>query len=131
MVVYTVAVGNGISTGGQQTLQSIANATGGRYLSVASNFGLVRLFVQLSADASGAGVLGNNAPFALSPAAVTESSATIEVGASEAIFAVALEEQGELGEFKIVSPTGRVIDFSTNAAPDISKIADANYRLLK
>jgi hypothetical protein len=131
VVVFTVGVGSGISTSGQQTLQAIANETGGRYLNVTSDFGLVRLFLQLSAEASGAGVIGNDAPFALSPTASREASANIEVGASEAMFAVAVEAQGQLGEFKMISPSGRVIDFDASAGPDISKVSDTNYRLLK
>lgn len=131
VVVYTIGVGSGISTSGQQTLQSIANQTGGRYLSVTSSFGLVGLFLKLSAEASGSGVIGNNAPFALSPTSANQTSANVEQGASEAIFAVAVEEQSQLGEFKISSPSGRTIDFDTASDADITKISDTNYRLLK
>lgn len=131
VTVLTVGVGTGISPTGQAQLQTIASATGGKYYAVASAADLVSLFLQLTAESTGQGLLAR-APEAVTPGQTKELPVFVEAGVDAATFALTFGTATDALELTLRSPSGRVITPATPAAdPAVTYTAGANSRVYR
>ncbi len=108
ITVLTVGVGSGISTEGEAALQNIASQTGGRFFRVANSADLTNVFLQLSAETSGSGLLAN-APESVLSNQVREFNVFVESGASKAVFALTKNLFSDNITLSLRTPSGNTI----------------------
>lgn len=128
VTVLTVGVGSGISTAGEATLQNIASQTGGKFYRISSAADLVGVFMQLSAESTGRGLLAR-APEAVSSGQSKEIPVLVEAGTERATFAIALANALDEIELSLLSPSGKIItsaDASQN--PNINFTSGTNSK---
>ena len=131
VTVLTVAVGSGISTDGEATLQNIASQTGGKFFRAASAFDLVGLFVRLVFESVGSGLL-TRSPLDLASGESREVASFVEAGAGSASFVVVLAEPQDDITLSLRSPSGVTITSTTPATdPNVQFLADANTRTFR
>lgn len=108
VTVMSVGLGGDISTNGQATLQNIAVQTGGKFYSLSNPADLYGVFLQLSAETSGQGVLAR-VPGLAAPGQVQELPVTVEAGANSATFGLALNDAQDAIALTLKSPSGKVL----------------------
>ena len=127
VAVLAIGVGSGISASGQGALQQIASQTGGRFLSIASNFAQIGLFFRLAMESVGNGLLAQAPVTTLATGATAESRVFVEQGAAAAVFALNREDVAQTLTFTLVSPTGQTIDAGTAG---VQVVSDHNTQTL-
>lgn len=108
ITVLSVGLGQGISTSGQATLQTIATSTGGRFFRVSSAFDLVSLFMRLVMESIGNGLL-TRAPINLGSGESTQAPVLIEQGSTSAVFAVTFANSADDFSLSLKTPSGTTI----------------------
>jgi hypothetical protein len=108
VTVMTVGLGSQISTAGQTTLQNIATQTGGKFYAVSQPSDLSGVFMLLSAESLGQGLLGR-AQGVATPATPAEVPVEVEAGTATTTFALTVPDpQGKL-EFSLRTPSGQLL----------------------
>ena len=126
ITVLTVGVGFGLSIGGEATLQSIASQTGGKFFRIASNFGLVSAFLRFVMESMGNGLL-TRAPSVVGSSQTAGVPVLVEVAATSATFALAIENPTDVIEFSLRSPSGILVTAGFAATtPNITFRSDLN-----
>lgn len=127
VTVLSVAVGTGISTSGQATLQNIAASTGGRFFSVTDAFQLVGLFIRLASESIGNGLL-TQAPTSIASGETIEFPVLIEAGTQNSTFAVTFQDSSDQVSLSLRSPSGSVLD---GTSPGVAGNTGPNNALLR
>jgi Mg-chelatase subunit ChlD len=133
VTVLTVAVGSGISSFGEATLQNLASQTSGKFFRVANSFGLVGLFFELFLESSvkSNGLLAR-APLAISSGQVKEIQIPVESGVENAVFGIALADAADMVTLSLRSPSGAVITEATAAGnPNVEFISEPNSKAFR
>jgi uncharacterized repeat protein (TIGR01451 family) len=129
--VLSVGLGSGISSSGQAALQNVANQTGGRYFSVTNSFDLVGLFLRLTYESFGSGLLVR-APLSITTGQTREVVTMVEAGTASATFAVAIANQSDQITLSLRSPSGQIINEADAANdPNLELIISPNSRALR
>jgi len=127
VMVLTVGVGTGISASGEALLQDIARETNGRYYRVAGARDVTRLFIELSTQTSGGGLLAR-APQAIGGGGTLEYPVLVEPGVETATFALAKELASDEISLSLRTPSGGTI---TVADPSVRVITDSNSTIIE
>lgn len=131
ITVLTVGVGTGISVGGQATLQTVATQTGGKFFRVSSAPDLVGLFMQLSAESTGSGLL-TRSPLTIGGGQTVESPVQIEAGVTSATFAAVKTHSADAITLSLVTPSGQVIrETDVGTVPGVRLFTGPNSRSLQ
>jgi uncharacterized repeat protein (TIGR01451 family) len=131
VTVLSVGLGAGISSFGQATLQNVATQTGGKFYRVSNSADLVALFIQLSLENTGSGLLAR-APEAINSGEVKESSVLVEAGAESATFAVTIDNPADAITLTLQTPSGGVItQADAGPNPAVEFIAGPNSRIFR
>lgn len=131
VTVLSVGLGSGISASGQSTLQNVANQTGGRYFSVTNAFSLVGLFLRITYESFGSGLLVR-APLPITTGQTQEVVAMVEAGTASATFAVAFANQSDQITLSLRSPSGQIVNEADAANdPNLELIVSPNSRALR
>lgn len=105
VTVFTIGVGSGISVSGQSTLQKVAIRTGGRYFSVSNAFQLIGLFLTLSSEAFGSGLITSDTISLVSGDELTVP-VLIETGSESATLAMAIANSNDELTLSLITPGG-------------------------
>lgn len=131
VTVLSVGLGAGISATGQATLQNVASQTGGKFFRVSSAADLTALFIQLSAETTGSGLLVR-LPQAIASGQIKEVPVFVEAGAENATFAVTLENSADSITVSLLSPSGVVItEADAIANPNVEFISGPLSRIFR
>jgi hypothetical protein len=108
VAVLSVGVGAGISTSGEAALQNVASQTAGKFYRVSGAFSLVGLFLRLSMESIGSGLL-TSAPEPIATGQTKETQVFVESGAGSATFALTFANSADVINLSLMTPSGNVI----------------------
>lgn len=110
--VLTVGLGGTISTEGLGTLKDLASQTGGNFYHAPSPSDLYGVFLELTAEASGQGLLARTrTTVAVNQPA--EVPVAVEQGAAAVTFAIAVPDTQDVVELAVRSPSGAILRAAT------------------
>lgn len=106
--VVSIGVGSGISVAGEASLQRVAARTGGRYFRLANAFQLIGLFLQLSTDSFGSGLILGTSENVVSDDE-KEVPVLVETGSQAVTLAMTFASPRDEVKLALISPSGTVI----------------------
>lgn len=131
VTVLSVGVGAGISTAGEAALQNVASQTSGKFFRVSGAFSLVGLFLRLSMESIGSGLL-TSAPEPIATGQTIETQVFVESGAESAIFALTFANPADVINLSLMTPSGNIINpADAGVNPNIEFLTGPNSKAFR